>query len=87
MHKVFNILMFLLIIFFAFNVFKYYLSNNNIKNKIFNRSNFEKILKDQKNDLPILANDTNNVIEFNDSFNIEIKNDKNRSFWKLLKFK
>tara|TARA_B100001094_G_C17967013_1_gene688398 strand:+ start:200 stop:463 length:264 start_codon:yes stop_codon:yes gene_type:complete len=87
MHKVFNILMFLLIIFFAFNVFKYYLSNNNIKNKIFNRSNFKKILKDQKNDLPILTNDTNNVIEFNDSFNIEIKNDKNRSFWKLLKFK
>ena len=87
MYKVLNIFMLLLIIFFTFNVFKYYLSNNNTKNKIFNRSNFEKKLKDQKKDLPILTNDTDNVIEFNDSFNIEIENDKNRSFWKLLKFK
>ena len=37
--------------------------------------------------LPILKNDTNNVIEFNDGFSNEIKNDKPRSFWNLLKFK
>ena len=35
--------------------------------------------------LPILENDTNNVIVFNDSFSEEINNDKLRSFWDLLK--
>ena len=31
-------------------------------------------------------NDTNNTIEFNDSFNKEIKEDETRSFW-IYKFK
>ena len=35
--------------------------------------------------LPILKNDTDNVIEFNEGFSNEIKNDKPRSFWNLLK--
>ncbi len=35
--------------------------------------------------LPVLKNDTNNVIEFNDGFSSEINNDKPRSFWNLLK--
>ena len=37
--------------------------------------------------LPTLKNDTNSVIEFNDGFSNQIKNDKPRSFWNLLKFK
>ena len=36
-------------------------------------------------DLPILQNDTDNVIIFNDTFNNEIKEDKLRNFWNLLK--
>ena len=52
---------------------------------------FEKLEELAKNnkkisDLPILENDTNNVIEFNDGFSDAIKNDKPRSFWNLLKF-
>ena len=43
------------------------------------------ILQNKINDLPTLANDTNNVIEFNDSFETEINNNKKRSFWDLLK--
>ena len=35
--------------------------------------------------LPILKNDTDNVIEFNDGFSNEMKDDKPRSFWNLLK--
>ena len=35
--------------------------------------------------LPILKNDTNNVIEFNSGFNEEINETKPRNFWNLLK--
>ena len=34
-----------------------------------------------------LKNNTDNVIEYNDGFSNEIKNDKPRNFWNLLKFK
>ena len=53
----------------------------------FNRENIEEKLKKTISDLPVLIDDTNNVIEFNDTANIEIKNEKTRSFWKLLKIK
>lgn len=49
-----------------------------------NRSNINNILKEKISDLQVLSNDTNNVIEFNDTFENEIKDDKKRSFWKLL---
>ncbi len=85
MYKILNIIMFLLIIIFIFIIFKYYSSNKNINNKDYNRSNINQIIKDKIVDLPILENDTNNVIEFNDKFDIEINHDKKRSFWDLLK--
>jgi len=52
-----------------------------------NRSNIEEILKNKISNLPILENDTQNVIEFNSSFSEEIKNNEPRSFWDLLKLK
>ncbi len=87
MGKFLNILMLLLIFFFIFTIYKYYSSNKNISEKNFNRLNIDKILKEKIQNLPILANDTNNVIEFNDTFDEEIKNDKKRNFWDLLKNK
>ena len=85
MHKFFNILMFLTIIFFILIVYKHYSSSKIISAKKFNRLNIDEILKNKVQNLPILANDTNNVIEFNDSFDEEINNNKKRSFWDLLK--
>ena len=79
--------MFLLIIFFIFNVYKYYLSNNNISSIKISQKNIDKMIKENKYNLPVLIDDTNNVIKFNDSFNADIKNEKKRSFWNLLKFK
>ena len=52
-----------------------------------NRLNIEESVKNKNSNLPFLKSDTNNVIEFNDSFAEEIKNDKPRSFWELLKVK
>ena len=84
MFKIINILMCLLVIFFIFKVFSFYSSNKNISFKNYNRSNIDLILKEKIKDLPSLANDTNNIIEFNDSFDEEDNSNKKRSFWELL---
>ena len=87
MHRILNtVLLFLFFIFFL-GVFKYYSSSNNVKTKGFNRSNINQILKEKISDLSVLDNDTNNVIDFNDSFESEIDEKKKRSFWNLLKDK
>ena len=85
MIKIFNIIMFLLIIIFILSIYNYYSSNKNIDAKNYNRKNIDQILKEKIIDLPILKNDTNNVIEFNNSFKDEIKENKKRNFWDLLK--
>ena len=84
MFKIINILMSLLVIFFIFKVFSFYSSNKNINLKNYNRSNIDLILKEKIKDLPSLANDTSDIIEFNDSFDEEDNSDKKRSFWELL---
>ena len=87
MYKIINLFFVITIFLFFFNIYKYYSSNKNIKNVNLNRSNIEKIIKDKVLHIPILENDTNNVIEFNSSFSEEIKDNKSRSFWNLLKMK
>ena len=76
--------MFLLVIFFIAGVSNFYFSNKNISLKDYNRSNIDLILKEKIRDLHILANDTNYILEFNDSFDEEKNNEKKRSFWELL---
>ena len=85
MYKVLNIFMILLICIFIFLIFKYYSSNKNLSNKNYNRLNIDQIINEKINNLPILYNDTNNVVEFNDSFDNEINNNKKRNFWDLFK--
>ncbi len=87
MYKIFNIFILLIIIFIFFNIYKYYSSSKNIDAKNYMRSNIDQILKEKIVDIPVLANDTNNVIEFNDSFENETNSEKKRSFWDLLKNK
>ena len=85
MFKIFNIIMFLLIFIFIFNIYNYYSSDKNVDAKSYNRKNIDQILKEKIIDLPILNNDTNNVIEFNNSLKDEIEGNKKRNFWDLLK--
>ncbi len=85
MQKILNIFLILLVFTFFGITYKYYSSNKNIKVKEFNRNNIDDIINNKISNLPVLKNDTNNVIEFNDGFSNEIKNDKPRSFWNLLK--
>ena len=87
MSKMFNLFLGILTLSFFFSIYSFYSSNKNLESKEFNRHNIDKIINQKISNLPILKNDTNNVIEFNDGFSNEIKSDKPRSFWNLLKFK
>ena len=84
MIKIFNIIMFLLIIIFIFSIYNYYSSNKNVDAKNYNRENIDQILKEKIIDLPVLKNDTNNVIEFNNSIKNDIEENKKRNFWDLI---
>ena len=86
MRKILDILFGILILIFFFNIYSFYSSNKNLESKELNRSNINQIINTKISNLPILKNDTDDVIEFNDGFSNEIKNDKPRSFWNLLKF-
>ena len=87
MNKIFDIFFGILILIFFFNIYTFYSSNKNLESKEFNRSNIDQIINKKISNLPILKNDTDNVIEFNDGFSNKIKNEKPRSFWNLLIFK
>ena len=87
MYKITNIIFSIIIILFFLTIFNYYSSNKNIKKINLNRSNFNYNLKGKILNLPILSNNTKNVIEFNSSFSNEIKSNESRNFWDLLKSK
>ena len=82
--KVKKIFYFLItLIFFMFTIF-YYLSDENINKVNSNRENISLKLKDQNDDIPLLKNDTENIIDYNFT-NLEKNNIKKRYFWELLK--
>jgi hypothetical protein len=69
---------------FFFIVTNQYLSDQNKKLIQKNRSNFDITINEKITNLPLLKNDTNNVIEFNDGYKNSI-NKENRKFWQLMK--
>tara|TARA_Y100000590_G_scaffold370482_1_gene432336 strand:+ start:6996 stop:7217 length:222 start_codon:yes stop_codon:yes gene_type:complete len=66
-----------------FLIIKYYLSAENIKftNKI--RSSYTSELNLNRDDLPLLKNDTNNIIEYKDDLE-EFKKKRKKRFWEKL---
>ena len=75
---------YLLTIFFAiFFVTKFYLSENNIKRSNMVILQYQNELDIKFNNLPIIKNDTNNIIEYQNEVE-EFKNKKSRIWWKLL---
>ena len=85
MYKIINLFMLFLVALFILTISKYYFSKKNLDNKSYNRSNIDEILKEKITDLKVLENDTNSIIEFNNSLDGEINEDKKRNFWDLLK--
>ena len=82
----FSVLIFILIFLFIYFVVSTYISKN-IKDKVkINRTNAHLNIKENLSNLPLLKDDTNNVIEFNSGYNDD-NNIIKRNFWKLFKNK
>ena len=73
----------LIIVLFIFFSVKYYISNENIKKTFRNLSSIDKSISSHESKLPIIFNDTDNIVQYLD--NEESKNKKKYSFWDLLK--
>ena len=82
--EIYKVIYFIIILLFVYLLFAIYFSEENIKKIKKNRVNIENSLKDYLSILPILENDTNDVIIYNSSEFLE-KKIKKRKFWELLK--
>ena len=83
MLKEIKYLIFIVIIaLFIFFTGKYYFSNENIKNSYRSYKNIDQKIKDYSKNLPLLKNDTENIIEY--VKHTDKKKKKKFNFWKLL---
>ena len=71
-----------IIVLFIFFTGKYYFSNENIKNSYRSYNNIDQKIKDYSKNLPLLKNDTENIIEYVKQ--TDKKKKKKFNFWKLL---
>ena len=71
-----------IILLFLFFTGKYYFSDENIKKSYRSQKNIDEKIKIYSKNLPILKNDTNNIIEYVKQSNKKKK--KKFNFWKLL---
>ena len=67
---------------FLFFTGKFYFSNENIKNTYRTYKNIDQKIKDYSKNLPLLKNDTENIIEYVKQ--TDKKKKKKFNFWKLL---
>ena len=83
--KIKNIFYITLTVFFLYFLFSIYISEKNKKTILSNRSksSIEDLFISSKN-LPILKNDTDNIIEYK-KFSKEEQNKKKNLFWSLIK--
>ena len=72
----------IVILLFLFLTGKYYFSDENIKKSYRSYNNIDERIKNYSKELPVLKNDTNNVIEYVSKTNQKKK--KKFNFWKLL---
>jgi hypothetical protein len=83
MLKEIKYLIFIIIIsLFLFSTGRYYFSDENIKNSYRSYNNIDEKIKVYLKDLPILENDTQDIIEYVKQTNNKKK--KKFNFWKLL---
>ena len=83
LHKVLTIFQFLIIISFLLLTNFYYFSDKNIEKINKNRLNLSSKISKSLDELPLLIDDTKNIIEYqNNDTNLE--KIKKRSFWDLL---
>ena len=80
----FSVLIFLFIFSFVFFIISTYFSDKNQKKIILNRKNIYSKIEGNLSNLPLLKNDTHDIIEFNYGYENDGKKIK-RNFWNLFK--
>lgn len=85
MKRVFNVICLLFFFTFCFWSVSFYFSDINIKNTNKIRSLYSVAANGDLNYLPLLENDTNNIIVYSDEIEIYKKEKKDYSFWDLIK--
>ena len=80
----FTALIFLFVFSFIFFIISTHISDENIKKINLNRKNVHLKIKDNLSSLPLLKNDTYNVIVFNSGYENDSSKTK-RNFWNLFK--
>lgn len=80
----FSVLIFVFIFLFNYFVISTYISKKTKDKVNANRLNVTTNIENNLPDLPLLKNDTNDVIEFNSGYNEDNQRIK-RNFWKLFK--
>ncbi len=82
--KILQWIYFLVIITFFIFIFSIYFSKDNINKVQNNRIDYSNKVKNEISELPLLKNDTENIIRYNQE-NIKDNKIKKRFFWNLLK--
>ena len=80
-----KLLAFIIFLLFFTLVFNYYFSEKNLNRVINQRENMQTKMIKNTSDLPILRNNTKDVIEFNSGFENKDNERLKRSFWELFK--
>ena len=77
---------FYLLLFFVFTTLtvSFYFSDQNIKKTNKSRSIYAVKLNNNTKNLPLLKNDTNNIIEYKNDVEVYKKKKKNYKFWSLI---
>ena len=81
--KILNIFFLIFIFTFIFLIVKYYLSEKNIIFTNKSRSSYSVKINEDINNLPVLKNDTNNIIFYKDVLE-KFKNKRKKRFWEKL---
>ena len=81
--KILNIFFLIFIFTFIFLILKYYLSEKNIIFTNKSRSSYSVKINEDINNLPVLKNDTNNIIFYKDDLE-KFKNKRKKRFWEKL---
>ena len=81
--KILNITYLIIIIIFTYITISIYFSESNVKKINDKRINIEKSYENLSLNLPVIKNDTDNIIKYNTDIFIK-KKIKKRNFWELL---
>ena len=82
--KIKNIFYLLLFLTFIISTTSFYFSDQNIKEINKSRSIYSVNLSKYTQNLPLLKNDTNNIIEYRNDIEVYKKKKKNYTFWNLI---